>query len=86
MKPEKIILFGSFARGDISESSDVDLIVVSNWREDFIKRIKMLLDMNEFRIPLEPVGYTREEFENLVKERNSFILEVLKEGRILYKR
>jgi len=86
LNPEKIILFGSFARGDISEGSDVDLIVISDWREDFLKRIKILLDLNKFKIPLEPIGYTKDEFENLVKEENPFILRALKEGKILYKR
>ncbi|MEM2554560.1 MAG: nucleotidyltransferase domain-containing protein [Nitrososphaerota archaeon] len=84
INPKKIILFGSFARGDINEGSDVDLIVIADWKEDFLERIKILLELNKFKIPLEPLGYTEEEFEKLIKEGNSFILKVLNEGKIIY--
>jgi len=84
LNPRRIILFGSFARGDINEGSDVDLIVIADWREGFLERIKLLLDLNEFGIPLEPIGYTEEEFEDLIDGENPFILEVLKEGKVIY--
>jgi len=84
INPKKIILFGSFARGDINEGSDVDLIVIADWKESFLERIKILLELNKFEIPLEPLGYTEEEFEKLIKEGNSFILRVLNEGKIIY--
>lgn len=84
INPKKIILFGSFARGDINEGSDVDLIVIADWKESFLERIKILLELNKFKIPLEPLGYTEEEFEKLIKEGNSFILRVLNEGKIIY--
>ncbi len=32
--PEKIILFGSYARGDYNEKSDIDIYVISNLNED----------------------------------------------------
>ncbi|MEM2744678.1 MAG: nucleotidyltransferase domain-containing protein, partial [Nitrososphaerota archaeon] len=64
--------------------SDVDLIVIADWKEDFLERIKILLELNKFKIPLEPLGYTEEEFEKLIKEGNSFILKVLNEGKIIY--
>ena len=35
LNPEKIILFGSFARKDFNEGSDIDLIVVNDWEENF---------------------------------------------------
>jgi hypothetical protein len=86
LNPQKIILFGSFARGDINEGSDVDLIVIANWKEEFLDRIKLLLNLNRFKIPLEPIGYTEEEFKNLVEQETPFILEILKEGKVIYER
>ena len=68
LKPKKIIMFGSFARGDFNEGSDVDLIVIGDWQQDFLDRIKVLLDMNEFGLPLEPIGYTEQEFEQMADE------------------
>ncbi len=80
-----MILFGSFARGDINEGSDVDILVVADFQEPFLDRIKLLLDLNDgIGLPLEPVGYTPEEFRRMRGEGSRFIQEVLKDGRILY--
>lgn len=84
LKPKKIILFGSFARGDFSEGSDIDLIVVGGWNESFLDRIKVLLELNVENLPLEPLGYTEEEFDRMIREENPFILNVLNEGIVLY--
>ncbi|GBC75255.1 hypothetical protein HRbin06_00571 [archaeon HR06] len=84
IKPEKIILFGSFARGDINEASDIDIIVIADWKEGFLDRIKVLLDLNEFKIPIQAIGYTQGEFEEMVKRGNQFILKVKEEGKIIY--
>lgn len=85
LHPTTLILFGSFAKGDINEGSDVDIIVVTDFKEAFFDRIKTLLDLNDDpKLPLEPVGYTPEEFKRMSDEANPFILEVLREGKILY--
>ncbi|MGJ3254624.1 MAG: nucleotidyltransferase domain-containing protein [Elainellaceae cyanobacterium] len=36
--PEKIILFGSYARGDVHDNSDLDLLVVMNSESPLGKR------------------------------------------------
>jgi len=84
LKPRYVILFGSFATGDINEGSDVDVLVVADFKEGFLDRIKKLMEMNTFKIPIEPVGYTPEEFEEMKRRGNPFVLEVLDKGKILY--
>ncbi|MCI2425053.1 nucleotidyltransferase domain-containing protein [Candidatus Acetothermia bacterium] len=85
LRPKAVILFGSFAKGDINECSDVDIIVIANFKEGFLDRIKLLLDFNdELKLPLEPMGYTTEEFQRMQKEGNRFIQEVLNTGKVLY--
>lgn len=87
LNPDAIILFGSFALNDIHEGSDVDVIVIADFRESFLDRIKLLLDLNnDPRLPLEPAGYTQGEFERMRIEGNRFIQEVLDKGKILYER
>ena len=86
LNPSRIILFGSFARGDVNEGSDVDLIVIADWKEGFLDRIKLLLDTNSFNLPLEPIGYTEGEFERMAEDKNPFILNALEEGKIIYER
>ncbi|MEM2440652.1 MAG: nucleotidyltransferase domain-containing protein [Candidatus Bathyarchaeia archaeon] len=85
LNPQLVILFGSFASGDINEGSDVDILVVADFKENFLDRIGTLMKLNTFGLPVEPLGYTPEEFEKMKRRRNPFILEVLEEGKILYK-
>ncbi|MEN3009614.1 MAG: nucleotidyltransferase domain-containing protein [Candidatus Bipolaricaulaceae bacterium] len=85
LRPQAVILFGSLARGDIHEGSDVDLMVIADFQEPFLDRIKLLLDLNDgIGLPLEPVGYTPEEFQEMVAKGNRFAQEVLRTGHVLF--
>ncbi len=85
LNPQLVVLFGSFATGDINEGSDVDILVVADFKEGFLERIGTLMELNTFGIPVEPLGYTPEEFEDMKRRKNPFVLEVLEKGKILYK-
>jgi predicted nucleotidyltransferase len=81
---EKTILFGSRAKGDWKNESDIDLIVVSSDFSgiNFRKRVvEVIGDWNE-NIDLEVFCYTPEEFEKK-KNRISIVSEALKEGVII---
>ena len=84
LKVDKIILFGSFASGDINEGSDIDMLVIADWKQSFLDRIKVLLELNRYHLPLEPLGYTKGEFERMLGERNPFIVEVAEKGKVIY--
>lgn len=73
-----VILYGSFARGDFHEGSDVDLIVVGDFPERHHKRAAAILDLTD--LPVEPLCYTDEEFADLIREENPFVLQALAEG------
>jgi len=42
LNPDLVILFGSFATGGINEGSDVDILVVADFKEPFLDRIRIL--------------------------------------------
>jgi hypothetical protein len=84
LNPKLVLLFGSFAAEDINEGSDIDILVVSNFKEDFLGRIKVLFDLNRFGIPIEPIGYTAEEFERMRERKNPFLEEVIRKGKVLH--
>jgi hypothetical protein len=42
--------------------------------------------MNKLGIPVEPVGYTLEEFREMKRKKNPFVLEVLERGKVMYSR
>ena len=73
-----VLLFGSLARGDIHEGSDIDLIVVGDFSGRFHERPGEILEMTD--LPVEPLCYTQDEFARLLSDENPFILSALEEG------
>ena len=86
LNPQTVVLFGSFATDDINEGSDIDLMVVADFQVSFLDRIKLLLDLNHFGLPIEPIGYTVKELASMKEAGNPFIGQVLSTGKILYRR
>lgn len=86
LNPRQIILFGSFATGDINEGSDIDILVIADFQLSFLDRIKLLLELNRFDLPIEPIGYTAEEFDRMRQAGNSFISRAVEEGKIMYRK
>jgi len=85
--PEKIILFGSYARGEEDEYSDLDFVIIKNTKKRFIERlieVAKLID-NELG-SVDIFVYTPEEFQKMVESGNPFIERVIKEGKIVYER
>jgi len=75
---KEVYLYGSFAKGEIHEGSDIDLLIIGDFSERFFDRIGKILDLTD--LPVEPIVYTVEEFEELKKSQNPFIMEILKTG------
>jgi predicted nucleotidyltransferase len=82
--PQKIILFGSLASGNVHEYSDIDLVVVKETNIGFYERLKevILLVMPEIT-GADILVYTPEEFE-LKKDSPFFRKEVFKKGKVIY--
>jgi len=72
-KVKKIYLYGSFARGNFHEGSDIDLIIVGEFEGKMPQHIKKIFDLTS--LPVEPLVYTEAEFEEM-KER-AFLKGVL---------
>jgi predicted nucleotidyltransferase len=83
-RPKKILLFGSFARGDYHALSDIDLLIVKESDKKFTDRIVEVLNLCDSTIPLEALVYTPAEYDQLLAEGNSFIDQAVREGRVLY--
>lgn len=75
-----VLLFGSLARGDARDHSDIDLIVVKETEKRFLDRLDEFYD--DAREAMDVLVYTPQEFEEM-KER-PFVKMALKEGKILY--
>jgi predicted nucleotidyltransferase len=86
-KPQRVILFGSYARGQADAGSDLNLCLVVAEAGDWLERQAEFL--RRFDLPgavLRPVIYTSQELERLRAEGHPFVREILEEGRVLHER
>jgi predicted nucleotidyltransferase len=84
-RPTKIILFGSFARGDPDEGSDLDLLIIEP------KLVDRYEEMIRLRDAIGPIGagvdilvYSEEEVERRGQVPGTAVYWALREGRVLY--
>lgn len=83
--PEQIILFGSWACGDATRRSDIDLFVVCQCDLRPIDRIGKALDLLiDAPRAVDVIVYTPEELEQC--KHRPFIAQLLREGKVLYER
>ncbi len=85
--PERIILFGSYARGEAGAESDIDLLIIKDTDKRPIERwmdVKRIVRDRRRRACVSPLGDTRQELEARLSMKDFFIREGLREGRVLY--
>jgi len=84
-QPEKIILFGSAARGEANADSDADFLIVKKqtpyYGVDRIRELSRLINRN---IAVDFLIYRSDEFEKRLKMEDPFLELIVKEGKVLY--
>lgn len=85
--PEKIILFGSAARGDYHTNSDIDLLIIKKSTKKKAQRAKEVFELLR-TIPrtysLDPLVYTPEEIGQRLAVGDYFVKRIMTEGKVLY--
>ncbi|KXK12540.1 MAG: DNA polymerase subunit beta [Chloroflexi bacterium OLB14] len=87
LKPEKIVLFGSYAYGKPNPDSDVDLLVVMKTNASYKERswkVSRLLIPRPF--PVDILVKTPKEINTALKAGDFFLKEILTRGKVLYER
>jgi len=85
--PDKIILFGSYAYGNPSENSDLDLFVIKDTdlpRPQRAVQVRKLIYRS--MVPIDLLVYTPNEVEESKMNIYSIVFEVLNSGKVLYER
>lgn len=86
--PERIILFGSRARGDAAPDSDVDLLVIVPEGFSGAQRWRMMQTIRKsiarIRCSKDILLYSRDEVEQWRSSLNHVVATALREGKVLY--
>jgi predicted nucleotidyltransferase len=87
IQPQKVIIFGSYAKGTATIKSDLDILAIKETQLPMLNRADDLKPMlSSFLIPVDVHIYTPEEVEEYGKEPFSFINSILKTGRIVFEK
>ncbi len=92
LQPEAVILFGSYAWGQPTEDSDIDLYVVTQddfmpatWRQrrDVVRGVSnRILDLR-MRYPIDLLVHTKPMHREFIARNSSFARQIMSEGRRL---
>ena len=89
----KVILFGSYAKGTMSDDSDIDLLVVTNDNfvfESFAQKMEIKLKIANALNPLRKyadidlIVHTKPMYEKFIQLNSGFKKEILISGSVIY--
>ena len=83
--PVKIILFGSYARDDVSEDSDLDFLVVEKeLKARRMETVRLSDVLRPLRIPVDVLVASEKVFNEWADTPGTVLYKAAKEGKVLY--
>ena len=85
--PDQIILFGSYARGDNKEKSDIDLLIVKKGLKrgrDIIDAIYRVFYENKIEVPVDLLTIDYDRYLELNNEIGYVYKRIKEEGKVIY--
>jgi predicted nucleotidyltransferase len=83
-KPERIILFGSYASGKQQEASDIDLLVVLPFEGKATYKASEIRNKIRAEFPLDLIVRTPEQIKKRLAQNDWFMRDIFENGRTLY--
>jgi len=81
---ERVILFGSYARGAVTDDSDVDLLVIIPFEGRSVdKSVKIRMKLRP-QFPVDLLVRTPENVRQRIEMGDGFMREIVEEGKVLY--
>jgi len=83
-RPQKIILFGSLAKGKVRSNTDIDLLVIKETYRPYNDRLREIVDICDYDVGVDFLVYNPEEFKELSRT-NAFVRnEIIRNGEVIY--
>ena len=83
-RPERIILFGSYAYGTPTKDSDVDLLVVMPFEGRSVSKASEVRGAVRAGFPMDLLVYTPEYLQQRIDWDDFFLIEIIQKGKVLY--
>ncbi|NJM76732.1 MAG: nucleotidyltransferase domain-containing protein [Acaryochloridaceae cyanobacterium RU_4_10] len=83
-QPERIVLFGSYAYGQPTEDSDVDLLVILPFEEMPVQKAIAIRQQIRSPFPLDLMARTAEQIQQRLDMGDFFIRDIMEKGHVLY--
>src|SRR5262245_23544441 len=84
-RPDKIILFGSYAYGNPNEDSDVDLLVIKPTWNPISQAVQIRWAFAP-PFPMDLIVRTPEKMKRRLEEGDSFLTDIVSKGKVLYEK
>jgi uncharacterized protein len=85
IQPQKVILFGSWARGEARVSSDLDLLIIKESSEPRFRRaVPLYHALRDIMIQMDILVYTPSEVEEWRNVAQAFVTTAIREGKVMY--
>ena len=85
-RPERVILFGSYAEGRATEDSDVDLFVEMDCTQSSLQQALAIRKAIHRTFPLDLMVRTPREIKRRLEQNDFFLKTIMDDGQILYER
>jgi len=85
--PDKVILFGSYARGDYRKDSDIDILILKNGlknEREMINSLYMEFFKEKISIPIDIIATDYEKYNRLSNDIGYIYKTIKQEGKVIY--
>lgn len=94
-QPERVILYGSYAKGNPKKESDIDLLIIKETDKDYFESIREICQLlrpkkyygtNKYIKGLDPIVYTPSQIKKRIAMGDFFIQDILSQGKVIYEK
>ncbi len=83
-RPDRVVLFGSYARGEVTDDSDVDLLVILPFEGKSVYQSVAIRMRLRPPFPVDLIVRTPQSVRERLEMGDDFLREILEDGKVLY--